>query len=220
MKRVLSFLLIGVVLFSSMNIGFASEKENSYVINQDLDKVRQRFEEQNINEKDIDKLIQKIESGETLDIFNPNKKPEEIKKVLNGDDIYITYIYSDNSRATASITGGKRTLTSYTDSWEGRTVKYTSALLEFSYKVDYCLVKDGCGNDAITSVYDYHVLLFAGSYSNANLRIVKEEESSSKPAEGRLSINLQVPSHPSSGTKSLSVFVGNNTAYARVNDYY
>jgi hypothetical protein len=214
-KIAISLILVLVTMLLLQSNAFAFESFSSDI---ELENIKTKLLESGLESRQANALIQKLEKDELWDSMNPEKEPIKILTKTEGADVYKTYIYEDRSSVTTSIYGGSsQSGTGYVN-WTGRTVEASGLLFTYSYKVDYTLVQDYY--DTIEDVYDYSITQAVGSYSNVSLRIVREDETSSKKAEGRLSLDVQWPTPPQSGTCSVSVLVGNNSASVSYNDYY
>lgn len=210
-------ILVLILLLTVSSAVFANESMNDIIV--DLDDVEQQLIQSGTDPKAAAILAEKLEKGELWDSMKPNEKPISITKEMIGSDVYYDLVYQDRSTVTVSLTGGSYSSGSGYATWTGRLAKATASFnFEFSYKIDYTLLNNNY--DYISSVYNKSIEFTGGTISESNLRVVKSTENSSGPAESRFSALMYYQFPPTTAYRSLSVFVGNNTAYPTWNSYY
>jgi len=214
MKNFFLIILMMALLASTMLISFA---DSEVFQSKDYSEVENKLLSSGTSELVTQKLIDKLETGELWDSMNPDSKPISIETVILGNDIASYLIYADGSSTTVSLTGGTYSTGTGYALWTGRTVKADSISTIFSYKIDYTLLNGE--NDLISSVYDKKITIICGTFSQDILQIVKSTENLNGPAQSKLSAKLEYTVPPITGYGSLSVFVGNDTAYPQWNDY-
>jgi hypothetical protein len=217
LKNKLILILVLSFVLTISNSVFANDNLSNKNI--DLNNVEEQLIQSGTDPKIAASLIKKLENGEQWDSMNPNKKPVSITKEKKGNDVFINLVYQDRSNINVSLTGGKYTSGSGYVNWTGRLVRATNNFnFDSKYNVNYTYADNNY--DCITSVYNMSIDLVGGTVSQTKLKIVKSTENSSGPAEGRLSAFIQYSVPPSVGYRSLSVSVGNDTAYPTWNEFY
>jgi len=215
MNRIIVLSLFIVVLFTLSPITNASENSsNEKVV---LSEIIVKIQENGTDAAIASKLAEKLVNGELLDCDNPNAEPVSISQYLIGNDMVTYSLYADGSSMTVSLSGGTSTIGSGYVNWTGRLAKAVSSSTTFQYNIDYTFLNGG--NDYISRVYNKKIIVIYGSFSNDILSVIKSTENINGPAHGKLSAKLDYTIPPITGYGSLSVYVGNDNAYAVFNDF-
>ncbi|MTT31897.1 hypothetical protein GMB86_07730 [Terrilactibacillus sp. BCM23-1] len=160
-----------------------------------------------------------IQTYGKLDPISGNNQ-KVTKKVYPDGSISVTTVEvpkTDNTNpnliSPLSVTGGTVTSgTGYTIH-HGATVGTGNGAVTCSFKADFENINGAY--DLIDRIYSYDIVVWGGSYSDVELKLVRKYETSTYKAHGML--RFQAIIGPTGATQHLDLYVGKNTYYSSTN---
>ncbi|NEN84133.1 DUF5626 family protein [Paenibacillus elgii] len=239
MKKISTLALIASLSMSFAAVGSAEDAlkpstSTQVQVNQtklsqrDIDGLKQGFTEFGVSPTTQESLIKKIEAGQLIDSINPEMKDKgfAVETTAETEDSIIRttkVTFPDGSVRVQNVSEPKQTI--FPSAVEGglkqcgsgyctvtdATVSDSAVVFKADFKASYTLV-DGDFNDSISSVRDYHITTYGGTYSNADLKIDKQNESLEGPARASLRFAWTAWNGSTTSTYYLHLYVGNNKA--------
>lgn len=211
------------IIQNNQNFVKAEYKKNNILSNQEKEYVVAKAKEFNLSDSQVENIIRKLEKGQLLDAFNPEKKPVKSTKVSNTEYIYY---YDDGSVIKQTIIKDNKTKEKKHPNTTFRSVnggnvywgsnfKYTSNALikndtlygNFTFRADYANL--GHLGGQIDNVYDARYWGI-GTYSDISLWI---QESKGDPARAVMTVNWSAPAGVASSLLKLELFVNGTDAW-------
>ena len=200
-----------------------------YANNEETDDLETSLLEAGVSKEHVDELIEKVNNGEIIDSLNPEKSPIKTTTENDGKSVITTQEFEDGSTSKitvtpraisvpGSVTGGTKSSGSYWMAWTNAEVHAEYGLVNCYFHVD---ISAGGGTSTITNVYDYGITTVGGTYSGAQLKIIKANGNTStgEKAEARLTFNVNGVSGWGQSTAKLKLFVnGNGSASATLSN--
>jgi hypothetical protein len=250
MKLVKLLIVLGLALFlgvgavsPNQNVtAFAAEKQEQktgiFLTQKELNNVKVELQKYGVNNKTIKKLVSKLANQEVLDsMLYDTDRAVSMKKIQTSTGYEVVHTFSDGSISVTGvekldkltdggfttmgtgISGGSCTGGSGYKNCSNRKVYYSNpGVWTMSFKANYTYVQGGY--DKITWAGNQSTWLIYGTIGDPSMRIIRSKETSFNKAEARYSAYLYIGGSYGTLTRSVSLIVGKDSAYARGNTYY
>ncbi|MGP7819353.1 hypothetical protein [Niallia sp. 01092] len=205
----------------------------------DLVKVKEELQKYNVDNETINKLISKLKNQEPLDsMLYDTDQAVNVDKIDTSTGYEEVFTFADGSITVTGVELADKisspgTITTKGTGIEGgscsggsgyvncnyRKVYYLNpGVWEISFRANYTYVNGGY--DYISWAGDQSVWEIYGSIGSPSCRIIRSKETSFNKAEARFSVYLYIGGSYGTLTRSVSLIVGGDSAYARGNTYY
>lgn len=239
-------LVVGAgVLSPNQNVvAFAAEKKEQkqhtgiFLTKTELDNVKVELQKYGVDNKTIKKLVTKLANQEVLDsMLYDTDSAISVKKIETSTGYEEVHTFSDGSISVTGveeldklndggfttmgtgISGGSCTGGSGYMNCSNRKVYYSNpGVWEMSFRANYTYVSGGY--DYISWSGNQSTWLIYGTIGDPYRRIIRSKETAFNKAEARYSAYLYIGGSYGTQTRSVSLIVGGNSAYARGNTYY
>lgn len=235
----IAFLSISSFGFGGLNAqastDFSQEQSTKEAVfsEEGLQLIKESQLEMGSDEETVDKLIENYLNGglSDADIMDLEDAVSS-DTIVENETTITTFVFPDGSRAQiknepviqkkSSITpfaieGGSCQTTTVGTECKNRLISHKLAAYGYSFYANYYINRYGA--ESILWVGNWNIWMAGGHYANASLRTLKPVNTN-WDAEARLSAQLNLGMDAGVITRSLSLYVGNNTTGTSWNTYY
>ncbi|RIJ64074.1 hypothetical protein [Rummeliibacillus sp. POC4] len=243
MKKIFSFLLILGIMIGLSPIKSSAETKNEQLMTEsELENMKIELIKEGVTEDTAEKLKNKMADGKLLDsmildeskaidtqtIKNPDGSEQQTLTFPDGSIITKGIEYANFSNNTTNplittfgtgISGGSCTSGSGYSVCKNKKVYYSNpGVWKIYFHANYEMINGGY--DKITWVGNEGTWLSAGTVSDPLVRIIKRTENANGKAQARYSVYMFLGGSYGTLTRSVSLYVGKDSASVKGNTYY